>query len=71
LGHSAITTESNLTWDLYIESLEESLAAACKYVEKDTAARAAPTPANEQSTLLRNNLNAQRKQFELVMEQNS
>ncbi len=38
---------------------------------KDTAARAAPPPANEQLTLLCKNLNAQRKQLELVMEQNS
>jgi hypothetical protein len=71
LGHSVITTESNLTCDLYIESLEESLTAACKYVAKDTAARAAPPPANDQLTLFRNNLDTQRKQFELVMEQNS
>jgi hypothetical protein len=71
LGHSVITTESNFTRNLYIESLEESLAAAHKYVAKDTAASAAPPPANEQLTLLRNNLDAQCKQFELVMEQNS
>jgi hypothetical protein len=70
-GHSIITTESNLTHDLYVKSLEKSLAAACKYVAKDTAARAAPPPANEQLTLLRNNLDAQCKQFKLVMEQNS
>jgi hypothetical protein len=71
LGHSVITTESNSTWDLYVESMEESLVAACKYVAKDTAAHAAPPPANEQLTLFRNNLDSQRKQFELVMEQNS
>jgi hypothetical protein len=71
LGHSVITPESNLTCDLYIKSLEESLVVARKYVTKDTAARAVPTPANEQLTLLHNNLDAQRKQFKLVMEQNS
>jgi hypothetical protein len=71
LGHSVITTESNLTRDLYIKSLEESLAAAHEYVTKDMAARAAPPPANEQLTLLYNDLNAQCKQFELVMEENS
>jgi hypothetical protein len=71
LGHSIITTESNLPHNLYIESLEESLAAAHEYVAKDTAARAAPPPANEQSNLLHNDLDAQRKQFKLVMEQNS
>jgi hypothetical protein len=65
-GHSVITTESDLTRDLYDKSLEESLAAARKYVEK-----AAPPPANEQLALLRNNLDAQCKQFKLVMEQNS
>ncbi len=46
-GHSVITTESDLTRDLYVESLEESLAAAHEYVAKDMAARAAPPPANE------------------------
>jgi hypothetical protein len=70
-GHSIITTESNLTRDLYIESLEESLAAAREYVAKDTAARAVPPPADDQLTLLHNNLDAQHKQFKLVMEQNS
>jgi hypothetical protein len=71
LGHSISTTESGSTHDLYIKSLEESLAAACKYVAKNTSAHAAPPPANEQLTLLRNDLNAQCKQFILVMEQNS
>jgi hypothetical protein len=71
LGHSVITTESSLTRNLYIESLEESLAVAQEYVTKDMAAQAAPPPANEQLTLLCNDLNAQRKQFKLVMEQNS
>jgi hypothetical protein len=70
LGHSIITTESNLTCDLYIKSLEESLAAAHEYVAKDMAAHAAPLPANKQLTLLRNNLDAQCKQFKLVMDQN-
>jgi hypothetical protein len=70
-SHSVITTESNLTCDLYVESLEESLVVARKYVAKDMAARAAPSPANEQLTLLCNDFDAQCKQFELVMEQNS
>jgi hypothetical protein len=61
LGHSVISTESNLTRNLYVKSLEESLAAACKYVAKVTAAGAAPPPANEQLTLLCNNLDAQCK----------
>ncbi len=47
-GHSIITTERDLTRNLYVESLEVSLPAACKYVAKDTAARAAPPPANDQ-----------------------
>jgi hypothetical protein len=71
LGRSIITTESNLTRNLYVESLEESLVAARKYVAKDTAARAAPPPVNEQLTLCCNNLDAQCKQFEMVMEQKS
>jgi hypothetical protein len=71
LGHSVITFESNLLCDLYIKSLEEPLAAAHEYVAKDTAAPAAPPPANDQLTLLCNNLDAQCKQSELVMEQNS
>ncbi len=45
--------------------------AAREYVAKDMATRAAPPPDNEQLALLRNNLDAQRKQFELVMEQYS
>jgi hypothetical protein len=44
---------------------------AQEYVTKDMAARAAAPPANEQLTFLCNDLNAQHKQFELVMEQNS
>jgi hypothetical protein len=70
-GHSVITTESNLTRDLYVESLEESLATACEYVAKDTAAHAAPPPANEQLIFLHNDVDTQCKQFKLVMEQNS
>jgi hypothetical protein len=70
-SHSVITTESDLTRNLYVKSLEESFAAARKYVTKDMAACAAPPPANEQLTLFCNNLDAQCKQFELVMEQNS
>ncbi len=71
LGHSVITTECNLTHDLYDESLEDILAVAQEYVTKEMAAGAVPPPANEQLTLLCNNLVAQRKQFKLVMEQNS
>jgi hypothetical protein len=70
LGNSITTTESNLTRDLYVKKLEESLAVAREYVAKITAACTAPPPANEQSTLLSNNLDAQRKQFKLVMKKN-
>jgi hypothetical protein len=69
--NSVITTASNLTRDLYVESLEESLAALRDYMAKDTPAPAAPTTITDQVTLLRNNLDAQRKQFQLVMEQNT
>jgi hypothetical protein len=54
-----------------VESLEESLAAVRKYMAKDTSAPPAPTAITDQVTLLRNDLDSQCKQFELVMEQNS
>jgi hypothetical protein len=63
---------SDLTRELYVESLEESLAAVREYMAKDTSAPPATPPAiTDQVTLLRNDLDSQRKQFELVMEQNS
>ncbi len=72
----ASTTPSEITTrDLYIESLEESLAAARKYVTKVPNTPIAPEPntpiAPDPMAMLRAELNAQRKQFELIMKQNS
>jgi hypothetical protein len=71
-GNSAGTTANNLTRELYVESLEEFLTAVREYMAKDTSAPPATPPAiTNQVTLLRNDLDSQCKQFELVMEQNS
>ena len=71
----ASTAPSKITTrDLYIESLEESLAAARKYVTKVPNTPIAPEPntpiAPDPMAMLRAELNAQRKQFELIMKQN-
>jgi hypothetical protein len=55
------------TCDLYIKSLEELLAAACEYVTKVPNTPIAPDP----MAMLRAELEAQRKQFKLIMKQNS
>jgi uncharacterized membrane protein YgcG len=55
-----------ITRDLYIESLEESLAVAREYVTKVPNTPIAPDP----MAILRAELDAQRKQFELIMKQN-
>jgi uncharacterized membrane protein YgcG len=63
----ASTAPSEITTrDLYIESLEELLAAADKYVTKVQNTPIAPDP----MAMLHTELNAQRKQFELIMKQN-
>jgi uncharacterized membrane protein YgcG len=66
---SLVSTSSDFnTCDLYIESLEESLVAARGYVAKERAPTLnKPDPAD----LLRMELDAQRKQFDLIMKQNS
>jgi hypothetical protein len=64
-GNSVDTMASDLTRDLYVESLEESLAAVRKYMAKDTSAPPAPTAITDQVTLLCNDLDSQCKQFEL------
>jgi hypothetical protein len=56
-----------ITHNLYIKSLEESLAAARKYVTKEPDILNTPDP----MAVLCTKLNAQQKQFELVMKQNS
>ncbi len=53
--------------DLYIKSLEESLAAARKYVAKERA----PATVTDPTASLRAELEAQRKQFNLIMKQNA
>jgi hypothetical protein len=66
---SLVSTSSDFTThNIYIESLEESLAAARKNVAKERA----PTPDKlDPVDLLHTELDAQRKQFDLIMKQNS
>ena len=53
--------------NLYIESIKESLAAARKYVPKEQA----PAAVTEPTAPLCTELEAQRKQFNLIMKQNA
>jgi len=71
--HSIITatTESDLTRDLYIESLEESLAAAREQYASDATTRTPIPPAFNPLTLLQTELAEQRKQVSDVMAQNA
>jgi uncharacterized membrane protein YgcG len=66
---SLVSTSSDFTTrDLYIESLKESLAAAREYVAKECA----PTPnKSDPADLPCMELDAQHKQFDLIMKQNS
>jgi hypothetical protein len=68
-NHSLVSTSSDFTnHNLYIKSLEELLAAAWEYVAKEYA----PTPDKQDPVdLLRTELEAQCKQFDLIMKQNS
>jgi hypothetical protein len=68
-NRSFVSTSSDFTTrDLYIESLKESLAAAQEYVAKEHA----PTPNKPDPVeLLCMELDAQCKQFDLIMKQNS
>ncbi len=68
-NRSLVSTSSDFTTrNLYIESLKESLAAAQEYVPKECA----PTPDKpDPADLLHMELDAQRKQFDLIMKQNS
>jgi hypothetical protein len=63
----ASTTSDITTRDLYIESLKESLAAARAYVAKEQA----PAMVTDPTALLRAELEAQHKQFNLIMKQNT
>jgi hypothetical protein len=68
-NRSLVSTSSDFaTRDLYIESLEELLAALQEYVAKERAPTLdKPDPAD----LLRTELDAQHKQFDLIMKHNS
>ncbi len=63
----ASTTSDITSHNLYIKSLEESLAEAHKYVARERAPAAVTNP----MALLRAELEAQRKQFNLIMKQNA
>jgi uncharacterized membrane protein YgcG len=63
----ASTTSSITAHSLYVQSLEESLAVACKYVARDCA----PAGVTDPTALIRAELKAQCKQFKLVMKQNA
>jgi hypothetical protein len=56
--------------DLYIESLKESLALACNYVTNSPTTAPAPTPVIDPMATLRLDMEAGRKQFELLLKQN-
>jgi hypothetical protein len=64
-------TESDLTRDLYIESLEESLVAAREQYTLDATTRIPILPAFDPLTLLHTELVEQRKQVSEVMAQNA
>jgi hypothetical protein len=70
---SVITTntESDFTHDLYIESLEESLAAAQEHCVTDATTRSPVPPVFDPLTLLQTKLVEQRKQVSEVMAQNA
>ncbi len=72
-AHSVITanTESDFTRDLYIESLEESLAAAGEHCATDAATLSPVPPVFNPLTLLQTELAEQRKQVSEVMAQNA
>jgi hypothetical protein len=57
--------------DLYIESLKESLALAHDYVTNAPTRAPAPTPVVDPMATLHLDMEAQRKQFELLLKQNS
>jgi hypothetical protein len=64
-------TESDLTRDLYIKSLEESLAAAWEQYALDATTRTPIPPAFDPLTLLQTELAEQGKQVSEVMAQNA
>ncbi len=64
-------TKSDFTRDLYIESLEESLAAAQEHCATDATTRSPVPPVFNPLTLLQTELTEQRKQVSEVMAQNA
>jgi hypothetical protein len=72
-AHSITTanTKSDFTRNLYIESLEESLAAAWEYCASDTTTRTPVPPAFDFLTHLQTELAEQHKQVLKVMAQNA
>jgi hypothetical protein len=64
-------TKSDFTGDLYIESLEESLAAAWEYCTLDATTHSPVPPAFDPLTLLQTELAEQCKQVSKVMGQNT
>jgi hypothetical protein len=64
-------TESDLTRNLYIESLEESLAAAQEQYTSDATTRTPVPPAFDTITLLQTEVAEQRKQVSDVMAHNA
>jgi hypothetical protein len=67
-NRTVASTTSNITMrNLYIKSLEETLAEAREYVAKEQA----PTAVTDPAAPLRMELKAQRKQFDLIMKQNA
>ena len=72
-AHSILTdnTESELTRDLYIESLEESLAAAREKYALDATTHTPVPPTFDPLTLLQEALAEQRKQVSDIMAQNA
>ncbi len=72
-AHSVITanTESDFTCNLYIESLEESLAAAQEHCATDATTRSPVPPVFDPLTLLQTELAEQRKKVSEVMVQNT
>jgi hypothetical protein len=57
--------------DLYIKSLEESLALTCDYVTNAFMTAPSPTPVVDLMATLRLDMEAQCKQFKLLLKQNS
>jgi hypothetical protein len=68
----AMTTRSGdfTSRDLYIESLEKSQALACGYLTKAPMTAPAPAPVVDPMATLCLGMDAQRKQFELLLKQN-